>query len=258
MQCALSYPTGAFILKPWSGSRSEGILIARDLGPVLALCSSAFGPRIASRYVPDPVLLDGRKFDIRMYVAVSSLSPFRAHVHSGWYARVANSPYASAPLCDTLAHLTVAKYEGFEQDFFPADHVVSALAADPRWGGWGAIKPKIAQALSRTFRLLAERAPNSAWGRGGSRALYGVDLMFAAAAPEAGSASPGRGAAAASGDGAAGDRGAQPVLLEVNYSPDLSSMLRFYPGFIDQVFAHLFDAGDGCASAVWEDISSHD
>ena len=34
-----------------------------------------------------------------------------------------------------------------------------------------------------------------------------------------------------------------PPSAQVNYSPDLGTMLRFYPRFVDHVFGQLFDAG---------------
>ena len=34
--------------------------------------------------------------------------------------------------------------------------------------------------------------------------------------------------------------GLQPVLVEVNYSPDLSTALAFYPSFVDDLFRRLF------------------
>ena len=64
-----------FIVKPWNLSRSRGILLVDRLAPALASCCTAFGPRLACRYVARPLLLEGRKFDARMYVAVRSLSP---------------------------------------------------------------------------------------------------------------------------------------------------------------------------------------
>ena len=32
----------------------------------------------------------------------------------------------------------------------------------------------------------------------------------------------------------------QPVLVEVNYSPDLETALAFYPSFVDDLFRRLF------------------
>ena len=52
----------------------------------------------------------------------------------------------------------------------------------------------------------------------------------------------------------------QPVLLEVNYSPDFGTVSRFYPDFVNEAFELLFRApqGDGAAAAVdpqlWEPL----
>ena len=39
---------------------------------------------------------------------------------------------------------------------------------------------------------------------------------------------------------AASGGGVQPVLVEVNYSPDLETALAFYPSFVDDLFCRLF------------------
>ena len=42
------------------------------------------------------------------------------------------------------------------------------------------------------------------------------------------------------------------MLLEVNYSPDLSSATRFCPRFVDLVFARLFADDADAPSEEWD------
>ena len=46
--------------------------------------------------------------------------------------------------------------------------------------------------------------------------------------------------------------GAQPVILEVNYSPDYGKMLELRPRFLDDVFARLFLDDDAASDGLWE------
>ena len=67
---------------------------------------------IASRYIADPLLLDGRKTELRVYVMVESTRPeLRAHVYQKWFlAKVAAESHqhcaanSSASSSSTLAN----------------------------------------------------------------------------------------------------------------------------------------------------------
>lgn len=63
-----------------------------------------------SRYVWQPLLVDGRKFDLRLYVLVVSYDPPVAYLHEEGLARLAPLPYDASPvgLRDRLRHLTNA------------------------------------------------------------------------------------------------------------------------------------------------------
>jgi hypothetical protein len=96
-----------YLLKPWNKSRSRGLAVVRELGAALALCAADFGPRLASRYVGRPVLLGGRKFDARVYVAVRSLAPPRLFLHTSWHVAAGTLPCELGVTCPRRARCSI-------------------------------------------------------------------------------------------------------------------------------------------------------
>ena len=48
---------------------------------------------IVSRYITNPLLIGGLKFDLRVYVLITSLDPWRIYVYDEGLARFASEPY---------------------------------------------------------------------------------------------------------------------------------------------------------------------
>lgn len=64
-----------FIVKPSKGCQGTGIRLTRCLDEI-----SPHDPNIVQRYLHRPHLLDGYKYDLRLYVLVSSLQPLRIFI----------------------------------------------------------------------------------------------------------------------------------------------------------------------------------
>eukprot|EP00940_MAST-03C_sp_MAST-3C-sp2_P000017 g17.t1 len=73
-----------WILKPASMSRGRGIHLVKDLGDV-----SYASEAVIQKYVEKPLLLDGYKFDLRIYVLVTSFQPLEAFIYRDGFARFA-------------------------------------------------------------------------------------------------------------------------------------------------------------------------
>ena len=92
-----------WIVKPHTSSQGRGIYVTNDLEQI---------PRnshvVVSRYISDPYLIQKRKFDIRMYVAITSFDPLRVYVHKEGLVRFATEPYqlSSQTLSNSFMHLT--------------------------------------------------------------------------------------------------------------------------------------------------------
>lgn len=92
-----------WIVKPNASSQGKGIFLLRDLEELpLEECS------VVSRYIDNPLLIQGLKFDLRIYVLVTSYTPLRAYVYKEGLTRFASSPYSmeTRHLQDAYRHLT--------------------------------------------------------------------------------------------------------------------------------------------------------
>lgn len=66
-----------FIAKPSSGSQGDGIRIIKTPKELNLSCyTPKLNELIVQHYIHKPLLINNRKFDFRLYVLISSVSPF--------------------------------------------------------------------------------------------------------------------------------------------------------------------------------------
>ncbi|XP_071832466.1 tubulin polyglutamylase TTLL5-like isoform X3 [Apostichopus japonicus] len=94
---------GIWIVKPVASSRGRGIFLINH--PQNLPMDDQF---IVSRYISNPMLVDGFKFDVRLYVAVTSYDPLRIYLYEEGLARFATVQYNSSnkTIRNTCMHLT--------------------------------------------------------------------------------------------------------------------------------------------------------
>uniref|UniRef100_A0A915PNE5 Tubulin--tyrosine ligase-like protein 5 n=1 Tax=Setaria digitata TaxID=48799 RepID=A0A915PNE5_9BILA len=88
---AQSHGLKPFIVKPVASSRGNGIFIIQSPGDI-----PLGSPMLVSRYIENPYLLNGHKFDLRLYVLVTSFYPLVAYMYSEGLARFASEKYSSS------------------------------------------------------------------------------------------------------------------------------------------------------------------
>jgi tubulin polyglutamylase TTLL6/13 len=76
------------IIKPEASAQGKGIYLAEQMADVVTLHHS-----IAQSYVQRPLLIDGLKFDLRVYVLVAGCDPLRVYIYEEGLARFATEQY---------------------------------------------------------------------------------------------------------------------------------------------------------------------
>lgn len=196
---AQANPDGIWILKPSRGLGGKGIEFVRGsaalrerLFPSNEADVSGLYPLegwVVQRYIERPLLLQGRKFDIRAYCLVARTEPHLWFFHPG-YCKVALDPYdLSQDLNDDRArysHLTNACVQRTHPDYrnFRGQHIWSEAEAEaeligsgrrqesdgPFWPRLHDDMKKIAAHLFRASKHLLER-------RRGYFDLLGLDFL---------------------------------------------------------------------------------
>ena len=77
-----------WIVKPSCSSQGKGIFMVDDISEV-PLNESL----VISRYIDNPLLINGLKFDLRLYVLVTSFDPLKIYVYNEGLVRFASEPY---------------------------------------------------------------------------------------------------------------------------------------------------------------------
>lgn len=88
LQHSKDHPNRVFILKPSRGSLGRGIYLTKTIEHLDLLKMM-----IGQIYIHRPFLIDGFKFDLRMYVLVASCNPLRIYVYNEGLARFATRKY---------------------------------------------------------------------------------------------------------------------------------------------------------------------
>jgi len=101
----------SYIVKPDNGCQGSGISIVRSHVELAELLGAEGAPprAVVQEYLARPLLLDGLKFDLRLYVIVTCASPVQAFLSTRGVARFATHPWKPVDASnqhDPLMHLS--------------------------------------------------------------------------------------------------------------------------------------------------------
>lgn len=88
------HPKFTFICKPNSGKGGEGIFLADKFKDIPKnLWKDSHSDLLVQRYIKTPILLDKKKFDLRVYVLIKSFDPVEAYLCDEGLARFCTEDY---------------------------------------------------------------------------------------------------------------------------------------------------------------------
>ena len=146
-------PDEVWILKPdnetgrlRASSNGSGIFLHRAPSNPLSRASGEGGEStvlnaavwqhrgVACRYIERPLLIDGRKFDVRLYVLVTSFHPLVAYLYEEGLGRFASVPYdANGALEERTMHLTNYSLNKHASGFEIGDDAASGGTSGCKW-----------------------------------------------------------------------------------------------------------------------------
>ena len=110
-----------WIMKPIGGAQGKGIFLFNKLSQITDWKKDhrwkADGPQaetyVVQKYIENPLLIGGKKFDLRLYALVTSYSPLQVYIYRGGFARFSSFRYNSnvKNIGDSYVHLTNASVQ---------------------------------------------------------------------------------------------------------------------------------------------------
>ena len=199
----------AWIAKPHASSQGKGIFIVESLAD--AIVSEQF---VVSRYISNPLLIDNLKFDLRVYVLVTSYDPLRIYLYEEGLARFASEEYQpAASKKNRFVHLTnysvnkknekYVQNQDFRKDNIGHKWSLSALFQRLRVLNidtellWTKIYDAVIKSVISIEELVIEASGDSGINRNNCFDLFGFDILI--------------------------DSALKPWVLEVNLSPSLAT-----------------------------------
>lgn len=220
-----------WIVKPWNLARGLDHTVTNSLNHILRLPST--GPKIAQKYISDPVLFHRDdinadvKFDVRYIVMLLSVQPLKVAVYRRFWIRFANEPFDLTQLQNSEKHFTVNNYNSsFLLQMYCHDFIEKFNSQYPD-NKWNNIETKIYDMFFEVFKAATSQdAPKGIPHNTQCKGCFGFDIMIKWSEGE--------------------NRTMEPQLLEANFNSDCKRACEYYPEFFNDIFSVMFlDELDG-------------
>ncbi|XP_077987088.1 tubulin polyglutamylase TTLL11-like [Glandiceps talaboti] len=93
-----------YIFKPADASEGNGIFLLRNPQDIKAKLNISTRPAIVQEYITHPLLVEKKKFDLRIYVVITSLDPLKIYLYNEGMARFCTEDYHK-PTDKNLHHI---------------------------------------------------------------------------------------------------------------------------------------------------------
>jgi tubulin polyglutamylase TTLL5 len=197
-----------WIVKPNALSRGRGIYLVEDISEI-----NLDEPCVVCRYVQNPLLINGHKFDLRIYVLVTSFDPLRVYVYKEGLTRFATEAYSNNySKGNKFVHLTnysinkknenFIENDNYEQDDTGFKWSLTALCKHLETIGidmnllWSRIYDVILKSLISGEHAIVNAIKKNCVHRNNCFELFGYDILL--------------------------DSDLKPWLVEINLSPSLA------------------------------------
>ena len=181
-QYALEGSKNVWIVKPGGLSRGRGVHCIDQLNDILSNVKPC-NQTIIQKYIENPLVINGRKFDIRQWVLVTDLNPLTVWIFETPYVRFGAENYHIDDFKNVFSQLTgnsIAKHsekfntgeiEGdmWENEQFK-EYLKKTYGGDP----WNEIQKKI----EKIVILSLESAKHKLFNRKNNFELFGFDIML--------------------------------------------------------------------------------
>ena len=235
-QYKLNGTKNIWVLKPSTLSRGRGIQCVNNLKSVFdCLNQENINGLVVQKYIENPLLIYGKKFDIRQWVLLTSLRPLTIWLWDDPYLRFSAEEYNIDNFSNIYSHLTnncIAKYSKkynsnnkIEGDMWDVPQFRNYLVETLQKDIWPTIKEQILNIVLCAF----DSVKNEIRYRENSFELFGFDIMF--------------------------DDEWNAYLIEVNASPsmDYSTKItsKLVPEMIDNLFEIIIDRKNDKKVGKW-------
>ncbi|XP_072206061.1 probable tubulin polyglutamylase TTLL9 isoform X6 [Excalfactoria chinensis] len=123
-------PGTTWIMKPVGRSQGKGIFLFRKLKDIFdwkmdggrtneQKDETQIETYVVQRYIENPYLIGGRKFDLRVYILVTSYSPLKAWLYRDGFARFSSMRFTLNSIDDHYVHLTNVAVQKTAPDYDP-------------------------------------------------------------------------------------------------------------------------------------------
>ncbi len=228
-----------WILKPGHGSRGRGIRVMNDLQSILRYSASRKSSVIAQKYVENPLLVEERKLDLRVWVLVTDWNPLTIWIYKDCYVRLCTEEHTLDNLDNLFAHLcnrcvqkkNGEKYDGGEDEengcMWSSDTFSEYLEKHFGEGSWSQVWMRIRGIVVQTLHSVQD----SVEGRRNCFEWFGFDFLV--------------------------DSHLGVWILEANISPDTARCTEVLDTIVPAAVSDLFnvilsDSSDELRERRWE------